>query len=52
MAIKAVTELVEEEASLLTRKATLLISEVLLLASHILPYKIAAKIQVRLCHIG
>lgn len=44
---QALIDLVEEEPSVLTRKATLLLSEILILASHILPYKTAARIQVR-----
>lgn len=43
---KALINLVEEEASLLTRKATLLIGEVLILASRVLPYNISARVQV------
>jgi rapamycin-insensitive companion of mTOR len=43
---QALTSLVEEESSVLTRKATLLLGEILILASRILPYKTAARIQV------
>ncbi|KAJ9098678.1 hypothetical protein QFC21_004326 [Naganishia friedmannii] len=44
--VEALINLVEEEASLLTRKATLLIGEVLILASRVLPYKMSARVQV------